>query len=100
MRFIINNLIYETDNMENVAEGQKWERVDDMLTRAIYHGEEVGREYPHTLWKSKNGRWLLTHEREYGKTYGQAIEESEAKELLKRWDYEKYAELFGELPEA
>lgn len=55
---------------------------------------------PHILWKSRNGRYLLTHEEDFSTTYGRAIEEQEAKELLKQYSYKKYAEMFGELPEA
>lgn len=99
MRFIINNLIYETEEMEKMAEGPKWREVSNLWTQAAFPGKTVGREMPHTLWKSQNGRWLLTWENGYS-NYGQAIYHSEAKEFLKRHNYTKYAELFGELPKA
>ena len=99
MRFIINDLIYDTENMEKMAEGLKWRPVSNSLTQAMFPGKEVGREMLHTLWRSKNGRWLFTWENDYS-NFGEAIKESEAKEFLKRHNYTKYAELFGELAEA
>lgn len=49
MRFIINNLIYDTEEMEKMAEGQKWRKVSNIWTQAMFPGKEVGREMPHTL---------------------------------------------------
>lgn len=60
MRFIINNLIYDTEEMEKMAEGQKWRKVSNIWTQAMFPGKEVGREMPHTLWRSESGRWLFT----------------------------------------
>lgn len=100
MKFVINGMKYETDNMEMVAEVKKWYRVDNTLTRAMYPGKEVGREYACQLWKSKKGNWLLTHEEDYGMKYGQAIKEEEAKNLLMRYATGIYEKLYGELPEA
>ena len=85
MQFVINGMKYETDNMEMVAEVKKWYRVDNTLTRAMYPGKEVGREYACQLWKSAKGNWLLTHEEDY---------------LLMRYATGIYEKLYGELPEA
>lgn len=38
MKFVINGMKYETDNMEMVAEVKKWYKVDTILTRALYQG--------------------------------------------------------------
>ncbi len=97
MRFIINDLVYDTEKMEEIATVKKW--VKNKTLSAIM-GKELGNEIPHILWKSKAGRYLLTHEEDYATYYGQAIEEEDAKTLLKRCNYTKYAEMFGELPEA
>ena len=40
MRFIINGLKYETDNMEEVAEVRKWYRVNDLITNLMYPGKK------------------------------------------------------------
>lgn len=48
----------------------------------------------------KKGNWLLTHEEDFRRTYGEAIEEEEAKALLMRYATETYESMFGELPEA
>lgn len=100
MRFIINGLKYETDNMEEVAEVRKWYRVNDFITNLMYPGKKMGRVHQCTLWKSRKGNWLLTHEEDYCKNYGEAIEEDEAKRLLMQYAPDKYEELFGEIPEA
>ena len=100
MRFIINGLKYETDNMEKVAEVRKWYRVNDLITNLMYPGKELGRVRQCTLWKSRKGNWLLTHEEDYYENYGEAIGEEEAKELLMKYATGKYEEMFGELPEA
>ena len=97
MRFIINNLVYDTEKMEEIATVRKW--VKNITASAIF-GKEIGKQMPHILWKSNAGRYLLTHEEDFSVTYGQAIEEQEAKELLKQYSYKKYAEMFGEVPEA
>lgn len=72
---------------------------EDFLTRSMYPGKEVGRTYPCELWKSAKGNWLLTHEEDYS-TYGEAIQEEEAKSLLMRHATDIYEKMFGELPEA
>lgn len=99
MRFIINGLKYETDNMEEIATVKKWYRITNALVNAIYGGQDVGHDYICTLWKSKNGNWLLTHEDDYINK-GEAIEEDEAKQLLMQYAPDKYEELFEEIPEA
>lgn len=89
-----------TWKLEMVAEVKKWYEVDTMLTRAMYPGKKVGREYVCQLWKSEKGNWLLTHEEDYSTKYGQAIKEEEAKDLLMRYATGIYEKLYGELPEA
>lgn len=101
MRFVINGMKYNTDNMEEVAEVRKWYRVDNGITNLMYPDKEVGMVRQCTLWKSRKGNWLLTHKEDYyQKDYGEAIEEEEAKELLMKYAPDKYEELFEEIPEA
>lgn len=99
MIFIIKGMKYDTDKMEKVADVKKWYRVDNLFAHALYGGQEVGRYYKCELWKSKKGNWLLTHEYDYT-VLGEAIGESEAKELLLRYAPDEYEELFEEIPEA
>lgn len=99
MIFIIKNMKYDTGKMEKVADVKKRYRVDNIFSRALYGEQEVRRYYECALWKSKKGNWLLTHEYDY-KEMGEAISESEAKELLLRYAPDKYEELFEEIPEA
>ena len=99
MEFVTKGMKYNTEKMEKVAEVRNWYRVDTFLTRSMYPGKEVGRTYPCELWKSAKGNWLLTHEEDYS-TYGEAIQEEEAKSLLMRHATDIYEKMFGELPEA
>lgn len=100
MRFVIGGMKYDTDKMERVAAVRKWYKNDSPLMRAVFQGQEVGKTYDCELWKSEKGNWLLTHEEDFRRTYGEAIEEEEAKALLMRYATETYESMFGELPEA
>lgn len=99
MKFIINGKKYITKNMEEIAVVRKWYEVNDAITRMLCSNQKVGRVYECTLWRSQKGNWLLTSEQN-DRNVGQAIEESEAKELLMRYSPDKYEELFEEIPEA
>lgn len=97
MIFIINAKKYDTDKMEMIADVKKWYEIEGALS-AIFR-KEMGRVYDCHLWKSQKGNWLLTHDTDY-KTVGEAIPESEAKDLLMKYNPDKYEELFEEIPEA
>ena len=99
MLFIIDKKKYDTKKMEEIATVKKWYAVDDAITQLMYPGKEVGRYFTCTLWKSEKGNWLLTREYNYT-TYGEAILEDEAKNLLMRYATEKYEEMYEPLPEA
>lgn len=99
MKFAIGGKLYDTDKMEKVADVKKWYKVDNILIRAIYGGEEVGRFFDCELWRSKKGNWLLTTEYEY-KIRGEAISECEAMDLLMKYATDAYEQIYGELPEA
>lgn len=100
MKFVINGMKYDTDKMERMAKVQKWYKNDSALTQIMFPGKEVGRTYSCELWKSEKGNWLLTHEEDFQKKYGEAIGKEEAKELLMRYASAVYERMFGELPEA
>ena len=44
MRFIINNLVYDTEKMEEIATVRKW--VKNITASAIF-GKEIGKQMPH-----------------------------------------------------
>lgn len=99
-KFIINNLVYDTEKMERVAEVEKVYPCEDSLwDKLLYHGQ-LYRRYKCDLYRSKKGRFLLTRKNNIGDMYGEAIEETEAKQLLMQYDYDTYTQLFGELDEA
>lgn len=96
MTFVINNLKYDTDKMELISEKCKYTYTwvfsltgDEIIS----YGKDV------KLWKSKKGNWLLTY-REDHDLIGVRMPDKNAKELLMRYDLQKYEELFGELEEA
>lgn len=94
MVFIINNMKYDTDKMEKVADVKKRYPVGGIWGQYVTTIEDC------ELWKSKRGNWLLTRKNCYGSHYGEAIKEAEAKELLMRYAWKTYEKKFGEIEEA
>lgn len=97
-RFIIENKVYDTSKMKLIGKVKKWYEYRDYFRKQFY-GEGYGTTYPCDLYCSEKGNWLLTHE-DGNKVIGEAISEIEAKQLLMKYDYDAYAEKFGELEEA
>lgn len=98
MRFIIRNKVYDTNKMELVGHVRKRYAIQNWLERQIY-GDGMSMMYDCELYRSEKGNFLLL--RRYGSSViGQAIEETEAKDLLMRHDYDSYVRLYGELEEA
>lgn len=95
MLFVINNLKYDTDKMELVSDKIKytytWTSIIGMEMKSS--GKDV------KLFRSKKNNWLLTYRTDYD-SRAKVLNEAECKELLLRYDLEKYEELFGELEEA
>lgn len=94
MRFVINDLKYDTDKMEKISDKVKKSYKCDSIFLSDYTYV-----FHCTLWRSKKGRWLLTHDSS-GISRGEAIDEIEAKTLLKKYDLEAYEKLFEPLEEA
>lgn len=94
-KFIINDLLYDTDKMEHVANIQKGYTIE----RNIF-GENIGRMYDCKLYKSKKGRFALIGKINRGETICRAITETEGKQLWQQYNYETYAKCYGELEEA
>ena len=92
MRFVINGLKYDTENMEKVANVKKWYESRSQLIKAIYNNAKVGTTHDCELWKSKKGN--------YATKVGEAITEEEAKSLLMRYAPDDYEKRFEEIPEA
>lgn len=98
MIFIINDLKYDTEKMQQVGNVKKIYKITDWLTTQIL-GKDAARLQDCVIWKSKNGNWLLTYE--YGnKIHAEAIPKKEAKDLLKQYDWQAYEKLFGVIQEA
>ena len=95
MLFIIDNLKYETEKMELVSEKVK----KGVTTYIGFLDSKILNTYDAKLYRSTKGRYLMTWDQGYN-TCAMAIDEAKAKELLLKYDYRKYVELFGELEEA
>ena len=95
MIFVIDDLKYDTDKMELVSE-----KCEYIYTYTMFKSKFGGYGKDVQLWKSVHGRWLLTYNRGYSTVYSKTLTEQEAMNLLKKYDLDKYEELFGALEEA
>lgn len=93
MIFIIDNLKYDTDNMELISEKCEYRYSSNIFEGFFFPGKNV------KLFRSKKGRWLLTYNTDYS-TRAVAVTESKVKELLLRYDYLVYEKIFGKIEEA
>ena len=94
MIFAINNLKYDTDKMDLISEKCEYSYASALFNMQLrYLGRDV------KLWRSKNNRWLLTYNKDFN-TVGKSLTEEEAKNLLIKYDLNKYEEIFGGLEEA
>ena len=95
MLFVINDLKYDTDKMQLMSE-----KCEYIYTYTAFGSKLSNYGHDVQLWRSVRGRWLLTYNRGYSTVYAKTLTEQEAKNLLKKYDLDKYEELFGELEEA
>lgn len=95
MIFVINDLKYDTDKMELISE-----KCEHIYSYTMFGSEFSSYGQNVQLWRSVRGRWLLTYTRGYSTAYAKTLTEQEVKNLLKKYDLDKYEELFGELEEA
>lgn len=95
MIFVIDDLKYNTDKMELISK-----KCEYVYTYTMLGSEFCGRGNDVQLWRSVRGRWLLTYNRGYSTVYAKTLTEQEVKNLLMKYDLDKYEELFGELEEA
>ena len=101
-RFIIDNLLYDTDKSTRIATVTKWYRERNAFLQRMYSNlcgaNEVGREYECDLYLTKNKRYFLTHSETDG-VYGEVIAEEEARELLSHYP-DIYIKYFNDVQEA
>lgn len=95
MRFIKNNKIYDTDKAELILTFYKQWEMKEYESDIMY---SPWREA--SLYKTAKGAYFLTCTDSYGYSHIDIIDENTAKEYLMKHNYEKYAEMFGELEEA
>ena len=95
MIFVIDDLKYDTDKMELISK-----KCEHAYSYTIFGSEFSSYGHDVQLWRSVRGRWLLTYTRGYSTVYAKTLTEQEAADMLKKYDLDKYEELFGELEEA
>lgn len=94
MKFVINKLKYDTNNMDLISDKCEYSYKSSLLGSTVtYRGRNV------KLWRSKKGNWLLTFEKDLCIS-GKALTTKEAKGLLLEHDVDVYEKIFGELEEA
>lgn len=94
--FIINNKKYDTEKMRFLCRVKKWYKND--FASQIFN-RDVGSTYDCNLYRSEKGNYLLTHKIDFT-TYGEAISEEEAKQLLIKSNFRLYEQLFDEIEDA
>ena len=98
MKFVINNKMYDTDKMVSLGNVKKWFESTDWMT-VYFVGKGKGRVYDCEIFKSNKGNHLLVRKIN-DQHCAEVIEEIEVKELLMKYNYDRYAELYGEIEEA
>ena len=96
MIFVIDKLKYDTDKMRLISE--------KCIYKYYWTFSLTGQEFSSfgkdvKLWLSSKGNWLLTYRTDYS-TLAVKFSVEQAKEILMKYDLEKYELLFGELEEA
>lgn len=93
MRFIVNNKIYDTDKAELLCTfKERWK--SKTIIGTIYPLRDTN------LYRTVKGVYFLTCKADYDRSCIRVINEDKAKKYLMHNNYEKYAEMFGELEEA
>ena len=93
MRFIVGDLVYDTEKASLLCSGEK-----DWEVRTFYGKYNVSRKT--YLYKTKKGNYFFVYVGDYDHYYMRPCTESEAKAWFSRVDYDAYAKMFGELEEA
>lgn len=93
MKLIVNNKIYNTENSELLCTFDKRWKIKTLCS-TMYPLLET------KLYRTSKGAYFLTYKKNYNDVGIEVIEEDMAKEYLMYNNYDKYAEMFGELEEA
>lgn len=96
MIFVVDKLKYDTDKMRLISEKCKY-KYSWTFSLTGQEMSSMGKDVK--LWLSSKGNWLLTYCTDYS-TRAVKFSVKQAKEILMRYDLEKYELLFEELEEA
>ena len=95
MKFVINNLKYDTSHMKLISDKCKYSYQAILFgTFVQYSGKNV------KLWVSKKDNWLLTYEDHLYCNRGVALSKREVEQYLLKYDLDVYEKEFGPLEEA
>ena len=93
MKLIVDYKIYDTEKSELLCTFQKRWKMKTFCS-VMYPLRET------KLYRTAKGAYFLTCSEDYHRPDIEVIEEDAAKEYLMYNNYDKYAEMFGELEEA
>ena len=93
MKLIVNYKIYDTEKSELLCTFDKRWKIKTLCS-VMYPLRET------KLYRTTKGAYFLTCREDYNRPDIEVIEEAAAKEYLMYNNYDKYAEMFGELEEA
>lgn len=93
MRFIVGNLVYDTEKATLLCSGRK-----DWEINTVFGVRFMDRQT--YLYKTNKGNYFFTYVGDYERHYMRPCTELEAKAWFARTDYDKYVEVFGSLEEA
>ena len=93
MKLIVNYKIYDTEKSELLCTFDKRWKIKTFCS-VMYPLRET------KLYRTTKGAYFLTCREDYNRPDIEVIEEAAAKEYLMYNNYDKYAEMFGELEEA
>lgn len=96
MRCIINNLEYNTEKMGLLFKAET--RVHNPILTSMF-GKDMYNTCDCDIYVSKKERYCMVYEYSYSK-YMKALGEEEVKRLMKKYNYDRYCLIFGNLEEA
>lgn len=96
MRCVRDNILYDTKKMGLLFQVETSVKNE---TLSLIYGTEMVNTFKALIYVSKNGRFCVVWEFS-GRYCLKPIGEPEVKELMKNYNYDLYALLYGELEEA
>ncbi len=90
-RYVMNDMVYDTTKSEKIASGTT-SRPSSLFGGQVFFTTNTD------LYRTQKGRFFFVFTSDYDRAA--PVSEKEAKDFLKKADYEAYRKLLGELEEA